>query len=100
MRGDTAVKSPPKEEEGPTCRSVLAPVRVRLFAVLPSCVNCLRDNVPVEKLPELTCIPYPAARITVDAVFGEKYIPVEEPVLDRLIFPLKVFPAEFHPTLI
>ncbi len=69
MRGETAVKSPPKEDEGPVWSSVYVPVRIRLFALLPSCVNCLSDSVPVVKLPELTCKPYPAARVAVDAVF-------------------------------
>src|SRR5579872_1108792 len=48
IRGDTAVKSPPKADEGPICSSVVAPVMVRLVGALPNCVNCFRYRMPEE----------------------------------------------------
>src|ERR1700754_1389373 len=65
IRGEIAVRSPPKAEDGPTWRSVVAPVSVKLIGALPSCVNCRSSNVPAENPPEPTPIDFPAERVAV-----------------------------------
>src|SRR5580692_7808455 len=51
--GLTVVVFPPNADEGPKVRFP-APVRVRLCAVAPDCVNCRSNNVPAVNPPAPT----------------------------------------------
>ena len=65
IRGETAVKSPPNADEGPICKSVVAPVNVRLVGALPKVVNCFRYKIPEEKPAGPTSSVSPADNVAV-----------------------------------
>jgi hypothetical protein len=97
--GLTTVRLPPKADVGPKVR-LLVPVRVRLCAVLPCCVNCRRYRVPMEKPPDPTEIVSPEASVAVAVLLPLQNTTPCPLVEETTMLPLKTVPAEFWLTYI
>ena len=95
--GLMVVTLPPKADEGPKLR-LPAPVRVRLCAVAPICVNCLSSRVPVVKPPDPTEIVLPEAKVAEAVVLLLQNCTPCPLVEVTTILPLKTVPDEFELT--
>ena len=93
------VTSPPNEEVGPKVNEAV-PVKGRLTAAFPSCVNLSIWRYPTLKPAAPIEIVFPAARVTSVVALHPKAIPREEPVWVNMIFPLNWLPVGLLPKMI